>query len=213
MLSLTSKLPNVFIISGHELKVNLAFDNVLKFYELMESNDFSENEKLLLSFNIIFPEAEEVELDSYERLEAIQKVIAYINHNPYENISEESESMNNDELEGDEEEQTAASFSFIKDAALIYVSFMRDYKIDLIEQQGSLRWEKFNAMLNYLSDDTPFKQIIAIRNKSLQGLEGTELSDTIELQDRYSLQTAEERQAQAMARMSDSLSFLQGLAK
>ena len=90
---------------------------------------------------------------------------------------------------------------------------MRDYKIDLIEQQGSLRWEKFNAMLNYLSDDTPFKQIIAIRNKSLQGLEGTELSDTIELQDRYSLQTAEERQAQAMARMSDSLSFLQGLAK
>lgn len=211
MLSLTKGLPTSFVIGGRQLEVNLTFDNVLRFYELMESNDFEERKKLLLSFDILFTNVNDIELDDFERLDAIKKVMAYINHNPYETLSKEAENMNNDESD-EQEEQQAASFSFIKDAALIYTSFMKDYQIDLIEQQGILRWEKFNAMLNYLSDDTPLKQIIAIRNKSLQGLEGAELSDTIELQDRYSLQTREEREQQAMARMADGLKYLQGLA-
>lgn len=213
MLLLTRKLPKKFIIGDKEMKINLTFDNVLKFFELIESDDFDESKKLLLSFRLFFDrDLNEMNLSGLEALEAIKKVVGYINHNPYEDTSEEAETANNELLESDEYEPAAPSYSFKKDAALIYASFMKDYRIDLIKEQGKLRWEKFNALLNYLSDDTPFKQVISIRNKSLQDLEGDELNATIEMQERYSLLTLKEREEQAGANLAQGLSFLQNLA-
>jgi len=54
-----------------------------------------------------------------------------------------------------------------KDAELIYASFLFDYKMDLFEQHGKLHWRKFIALLNGLSEDSPFMQVIRIRTMEI----------------------------------------------
>ncbi len=53
---------------------------------------------------------------------------------------------------------------FDLDGEYIYASFLQDYGIDLIEQQGILHWKKFCALFEGLSEETKIKQIIHIRS-------------------------------------------------
>src|SRR5690606_20295394 len=45
----------------------------------------------------------------------------------------------------------------------LYASFIYDYGIDLLEQQGRLHWEKVKALLAGLSDESMFKRVVGIR--------------------------------------------------
>lgn len=52
---------------------------------------------------------------------------------------------------------------FELDGEYIYASFLQDYGLDLIEQQGKLHWKKFIWLFQGLSEKTKIKEIMRIR--------------------------------------------------
>ncbi len=55
------------------------------------------------------------------------------------------------------------TFDFALDSPYIYASFMQEYGIDLVEQQGRLHWKKFIALFQGLSEKTKIREIMHIR--------------------------------------------------
>ncbi len=56
---------------------------------------------------------------------------------------------------------------FSRDSQYIYASFMQEYGIDLIEQQGKLHWKKFAALFQGLSEKTKIREVMRIRGMEI----------------------------------------------
>lgn len=195
MLSLTEELTQSVAYQGHNYPIDLSYDNVLRFYQLLDDADFDEGEKIIAAFHIFFDE--EVP-DDPEFLTNVVKLLGdYVSSNPYGN-----------DIEGQQGDTAPVRyFSFQQDAEAIYASFMDQYGIDLIEQQGKLHWDKFKALLDGLGPETRFRRIISIRQRSTDGLEGEELSALMEQQQYYRLTdgASVDAQTQRTDAMLDSL--------
>ena len=57
MLSLTEELTQSIAYKGREYPIDLTFDNVLRFYQLLDDADFDEAEKIIAAFHIFFDES------------------------------------------------------------------------------------------------------------------------------------------------------------
>lgn len=82
------------------------------------------------------------------------------------------------------------SFDFWLDGEYIYASFMQEYGIDLIEQQGKLHWKKFIALFQGLSENTKIREIMKIRSMDIpryNGKNGKQIQDIQELKSYYAL--------------------------
>lgn len=77
-------------------------------------------------------------------------------------------------------------FDFIFDAREIYVSFLREYGMDLFEVEA-LHFYKFCLMLAHLSEESPLKQKIAVRFYDLSGLKGQALAEMSAAKERAQL--------------------------
>ena len=65
---------------------------------------------------------------------------------------------------------------------------MQAYQIDLIEEQGRLHWQKFNALLAGLPDGTKFVEVMKIRAwKPQKGEDAKEKQRMRKLQEEYAL--------------------------
>lgn len=79
---------------------------------------------------------------------------------------------------------------FEKDGDYIYASFMQDYQIDLIDEQGRLPWKKFLYLFNGLSSDTKIKQAMQIRSMEVpqyNGKNAKQIQQINELKSYYAL--------------------------
>lgn len=79
---------------------------------------------------------------------------------------------------------------FEEDGDYIYASFMQDYGIDLIEEQGRLPWKKFLYLFNGLSADTKIKQVMRIREMEVPAFNGKnakQIQEINELKSYYAL--------------------------
>ena len=79
---------------------------------------------------------------------------------------------------------------FQEDGEYIYASFLQDYGIDLIEQQGKLSWKKFLALFDGLSDKTKIRTVMRIRGMELpepNGRNQKQIQDLLELKAYYAL--------------------------
>ena len=79
---------------------------------------------------------------------------------------------------------------FEEDGDYIYASFMQDYHIDLIDQQGRLPWKKFLYLFNGLSSETKIKQVMHIRSMPLpryNGKNAKQIQEINELKSYYAL--------------------------
>lgn len=79
---------------------------------------------------------------------------------------------------------------FEEDGDYIYASFMQDYGIDLIEEQGRLPWKKFLYLFNGLSADTKIKQVMRIREMEVpkfNGKNAKQIQEINELKSYYAL--------------------------
>lgn len=72
---------------------------------------------------------------------------------------------------------------FEEDGDYIYASFMQDYHIDLIDEQGKLPWKKFLFLFNGLSADTKIKQVMRIRDMEVPQYNGKNLKQIQEIQE------------------------------
>lgn len=160
MFSLTENLIESVEINGKTYNVDMSFDNVLRLINML--NDDLLNDALqvvvgiqmLLDTELDLPIEEQVKIfnELYKQLigTGVQKEILYdLKGNPMP-VQDE----------GEKKEQV---YDFKQDAEYIYASFMQDYGIDLIEQQGKLHWYKFRALLGGLSESTKFRKVLEIR--------------------------------------------------
>lgn len=175
MLSLTKKLEDeVTLSNGHTYELHLGYRTVLKWYEMLEDKNISDVDKVDNSFLLFVGDIPNISLD--EKAKVVNAIQTMITERPY---------GSNDEQES---RRTANKrfFSYTKDAEAIYASFIYDYNIDLLDCSG-MRWEKFQALFDNLSQDSPFMRIVQIRQRDTSKLKDEELSNVLELQRYYAL--------------------------
>lgn len=142
-------------IKGKVYYLNLAYDSVLRFLDLLQDGEVSEHFRRATAIKILFRKDQAPELTQSEQEQVIKEVVK--THILMEKPSMIFASMGNQNTKKKE------YYSLLEDADIIFASFFYDYQIDLINERGRLHWKKFKALLNGLSDQTKLAQVISIR--------------------------------------------------
>ncbi len=103
-------------------------------------------------------------------------------------------------------------FDFEEDGEYIYASFMQDYGIDLIDQQGRLPWRRFMALFEGLSGDTKIKEVMKYRGMEIpapNGKNSKEIQDLMEIKSYYALGYREDNGRDGLEKL---FSTLEGMA-
>jgi hypothetical protein len=188
MSILTSAFDDYFVFKNSKYKVDMSFDNILRLFEMFNDDTIVKMDKPILAVRML---VEEVKCDSYE--ETI---------NLFKYLMKEFIGIDVDK----QEENQTKTFDFTKDAEIIYASFFSEYHMDLVEMQGILHWNKFIALLNYLDDESKFKQIVGIRTMKVPSSQeaSQEYIDHIrKMKDTYSLD--EEQKGESINDVFDRL--------
>ncbi|SON67270.1 putative Bacteriophage Gp15 family protein [Latilactobacillus sakei] len=166
MFKLNDPLNDYVTINDEEHPIYMAFDNVMSALETFDDKELSESDRLYIFLGIMLHDYDQElisALDFETQVDVGKQIIDRINSEPIENqpVDLEGNPMPQPKRDGEQ------LISFLFDAKYIYAAFMQAYGIDLIEQQGSLHWSKFSALLNALPDNTLMRQIIDIRKTDL----------------------------------------------
>lgn len=150
------RLNNSFVYNNINIKLNLLFERVLLFFDLVDDNNFDDCEKIEIGFNLLCKNTESSLTidDKNEIIKIISK--EYLDFLPINSC--------NDNDSG------SKSFDFMKDFPFLYASFVKDYGIDLYDEFERMDWRKFISLFHGLSDDTVIKKIINIRTKKVPKL-------------------------------------------
>ena len=177
MLSLSEPLGNEFEYDNKIYHIDLAFDTVLRFYEMLDDQRLDDPEKIATAFEMFFNQPVK---DANFAVIAFEQITKYISMKPYGNDDE-----------GEDQQRVARDprrlYSFKQDAEAIFASFYEQYGINLIREQGKLHWDEFKALFQGLGPNTYFQRIIDIRTKDTKDLEGEQLSKVIQAQQFYEL--------------------------
>lgn len=197
MFTLTDELENEIEISGKFYALNLFFDTVILLFELFNDDNFDDAEKIEIAFDmlVMHHDGSKVDTSFNNKFDALQAIMdTYILE---EKDDDKNSGGNNEKL-----------YDLKQDAGYIYASFLQEYGIDLIEQQGKLRWEKFNALLSGLRDNTKFKDIVGIRGAKLPtGKENKDERDRLrKLQKIYALKKDQKTKELELNAMFNALS-------
>lgn len=183
MFDLIDDLETTILIEDYEIPLDLSFDTVLKFYELLEDDRLQSFEKIYKAFDLFYfgDETLSKTFTFEQKSKAVEDISSYIQKNAYGN-SESDESF---ETDG----QPEKLYSYSQDAGAIYASFFADYGIDLLKERGKMHYITFKSLLSGLSEKTQFQRILSIRSRSVAGLEGEALTNLLELQQYYALES------------------------
>ena len=199
MLSLTKELEHSFEYKGQHYELDLSFDNVLRWYELLEDDGIDDYGKVAMAFEMFYSACA---LDSELLVAGVDSIADYIHQEPYGHYEDNTGVSTSDPIR---------YYSYSQDADAIYSSFVEQYSIDLIQQQGKLHWDKFKALMAGLNDKTYFRRILSIRMRDTKGMEGQEVADMMELKQYYELDDNRSVEVQDTA-MNDIFSALKNEA-
>lgn len=156
-MRLNDVMPSSFVYEGVEYYIDLTFDNVLDVFDITSRDDLFDIEKVHLGLAMYLGDVEiedPVGIWNYINSELIQKGQRKpIQYDILGNVMPDIE----------EDEDIEEYFNLVQDADLIYASFVAEYGIDLIEQQGKMHWYKFQSLLQGLSSDCILQRVIQIR--------------------------------------------------
>ena len=185
-MKLYEPFPTSIVVDGTEYKLTLYFDRVIRYMEL------SESEELL---------PEEIISAGYAWLvESPRRVSSEVQGKVLDRIFEDIVTVKRRTFSSDKKPPRAVDFAF--DAREIYASFMRDYGIDLVEEQGKMHWCKFFALFDGLSEDTPIKRIMSIRTREIPAPtkhNAKEIEQLTRLKTLYALPTKKQDESAAEA--------------
>lgn len=188
MFKLNDPLDDRVTIDGEGHPIYMAFDNVMNALETFDDKELSEADRLYIFLGIMLHDYDQElisVLDFETQVDVGKQIIDQINSEPIENqpVDLEGNPMPQPKRDGEQ------LVSFLFDAKYIYAAFMQAYGIDLIEQQGSLHWSKFSALLNALPDNTLMRQIIDIRKTDLNEIKDKDEKKRIKkLKQQFSLE-------------------------
>ncbi|GEP20603.1 Gp15 family bacteriophage protein [Latilactobacillus sakei] len=188
MFKLNDPLNDYVTINDEEHPIYMAFDNVMSALETFDDKELSESDRLYIFLGVMLHDYDQElisALDFETQVDVGKQIIDQINSEPIENqpVDLEGNPMPQPKRDGEQ------LVSFLFDAKYIYAAFMQAYGIDLIEQQGSLHWSKFSALLNALPDNTLMRQIIDIRKTDLNEIKDKDEKKRIKkLKQQFSLE-------------------------
>ena len=195
MFSLTDSRRK-FKWNGYPLELIDSFDNVLLFLELLDDDDYTGEQKMLIGCEMIVEDEEFV--NSLPHAEQAQLTVEAFQFMTGIDLMDETE-----------EAYVEPSMDFLEDAERIYSSFLEQYRIDLIDQQGVMSWAKFSALLKNVGSETALGQAIHHRTCEIPKKDkhnGEEVSRIRKLKREYELKgekhvrrRAEEAHKRAMA--------------
>jgi|SRR5690625_137246 len=168
MMQLAYDLTDTVEIGGIDHDIDLSFDNVLRILDLISDKEINGEVMVTVSLELFFGVCFLIDVEKQAAiLKQVLSDVVGVSDNEEENLDVEGNPMpKNSPDEG-------KVYDLKQDANYIYASFMQDYQIDLIEQQGKLHWHKFNALLAGLKDDTKFRNVIEIRQSELPSGKGS----------------------------------------
>lgn len=165
MLNLAYALDNEVQIGEDTYSINMAYDNILLFIELLGDKSVPADEKLKIGIEILIGEQLEYPIETLEKIFAeLLKIV-------FETEEQEPEEVTLDlagnPLPDSFQKKEKVHYNLIEDAQYIFSSFKHYYGIDLFEVQGELDWRKFKAYLSDLGSDTKFKEVLEIRTMKI----------------------------------------------
>ena len=145
MIDITKPLTDYVIYEGKKIKLNISFDTVLKVYDIFKDGFLLDYEKAQFALALLvkgrrMPDIKLLDVIFKEQIETFQR------------------SSNKTSLR---------VVDFKQDSAYIYSSFILDYGIDLVEQQGKLHWQKFISLFQGLSERTKIREVMSIRARPI----------------------------------------------
>lgn len=185
-------LNNEFAYQGKLYKIDLSFDTVISFYQLLGDDHFSAEEKITVAFEMFFgckPSDPDFAVSAFEQINR------YLQQKPYGN---DEDDISSNDMQG-QPVKAVKYYSFTQDAEAIYSSFREQYGINLLLEKGKMHWDEFKALFAGLNDKTYMSRIIQIRMRDTSKLEGQELAAAVEAQQYYELdenKTEEAREQQ-----------------
>ncbi|WP_313469794.1 bacteriophage Gp15 family protein [Lysinibacillus sp.] len=164
MFSLSDELVSSVEINGRLYEVDMSFDNILRLVDMLNDNELDDLTQILTGIEMLFDQPLDCPIE--EQAEIFNQ--AYFALIGFDDEKELEYDLLGNLMPGQEEDESKDTvYDIRQDAEYIYASFMQDYGIDLIEQQGKLHWYKFKALLSGLREDTKFKKVIEIRQMPL----------------------------------------------
>lgn len=158
MSILTSRLSTTYTYQDSIYTVDLAFNNVILFLNMMGDDELEDIDKIDLGLEILLDCC--FLIDYKQRSFILKDLIATF-------INKDGAEPELDIAGNPMPHQKSEPFSLEHDAEYIYSSFKKDYDIDLQEEFNKLDWRKFQILLRDLSEDTKFKKVIDIRERPL----------------------------------------------
>ncbi|GGE26268.1 Gp15 family bacteriophage protein [Streptococcus himalayensis] len=192
MFDISKKMDDKLVLNDKEYQLLLSFDRVLWVFDMWGNQAIPPELKPKLALAKLTDDMTFKDMETLEALELYTEV--FENHLQVTRAIDEVDRYDiegnvmpkkpKDNLDSDDK----PLFSIKYDGEYIFSSFMQAYHIDLIEQQGKLHWQKFNALLSGLPDGTKFVEVMKIRAwKPSKGESPKEKQRMRELQEQYAL--------------------------
>lgn len=180
------------VLNNKEYQLLLSFDRVLWVFDMWSKEHIPIELKPKLALAKLTDDVTFKDMDTEDALAIYAEVFE-----KYIQVTRAIDEVDRYDIEGnvmpkkpkdDQESDDKPLFSIKYDGEYIFSSFMQAYNIDLIEQQGKLHWQKFNALLTALPDGTKFVEVMKIRAwKPSKGESSKEKQKMRELQEQYAL--------------------------
>ncbi|ARK28798.1 Gp15 family bacteriophage protein [Halalkalibacter krulwichiae] len=185
-MRLNDPLVTSFLYNGKEYDIDLAFDNVLDLFDVLEDKTLRDYEKAEINLELLLNESlkgkEAIDLWNY----VYEHFIEIKNKQPIE-----YDRLGNPMPVKENEKERFIDLD--KDAEYIFASFQQAYHINLYQQQGKLHWHEFQSLLNGLPSNTIMQRIIQIRMWKPSKGESSEYKQSMrELQKVYALEEVKE---------------------
>lgn len=179
--------------------VNPAFDIVLEIQNLYRETDLTDFEKIECALKMLVKNDWNLRLFS-----PVEKVAL---------MSEISRKFIQVKKRPKMKQDPVPVLDFEEDGDYIYASFMQEYGIDLIDQQGKLAWKKFLWLFNGLSSETKIKQVMRIRGMEIPKYTGKNMKQIQEIQELKSYYALPVRGGGGQSGLDLLFNTLEGMAK
>lgn len=156
-MRLNDPLVTSFSFESEEYSIDLAFDNVLDVFDVLDDVALRDHERAEICLSLLLGDVPNdksltIQLwnyvyESFIHIESKQPIEYDRQGNPMP-VKEDSKKKFID-LE--------------KDAEYIFASFQQAYQMNLFKEQGKLHWREFQSLLTGLPSDTIMQRIIQIR--------------------------------------------------
>lgn len=184
-MRLNDPLVTTFLYEGEEYPIDLAFDNVLDVFDVLDDITLRDYERAEICLALLLDR----DVDSYAVIDLWNFIYETFIHIESKQIIEYDRKGNPLLVQ----KELKQSIDLDKDAEYIFASFQEAYGINLHNEQGKLQWRQFKALLNCLPSETIMQRIAHIRLwEPSEGDSPKYIKSMEELQKIHAIEDAEE---------------------